>query len=169
MSPIGSDGYDYAQMPIDWVVDNNAILVTKMDGEVLPNTQGYPCMVWVYNTSGGNFVKRISNLTFMTQPEDAAMNQVYLGEFADDCTGEVYSKPNSGVDVYKRQVVARAASVHDSRDGAPGGNAHVAFAGCVSRSVEIVHGVLLVHCAECCIVSIGEQCFAKPTPVFRLC
>ena len=33
-----------------------------------------PCMVWVYNTSGGNFVKRISNLTFMTQPEDAAMN-----------------------------------------------------------------------------------------------
>ena len=105
VSPIGSDGYDYAQMPIDWVVDNNAILVTKMDGEVLPNTQGYPCMVWVYNTSGGNFVKRISNLTFMTQPEDAAMNQVYLGEFADDCTGEVYSKPNSGVLNYPTNVV----------------------------------------------------------------
>lgn len=99
VSPIGSDGYDYAQMPIDWVVDNNAILVTKMAGEVLPNTQGYPCMVWVYNTSGGNFVKRISNLTFMTQPEDAAMNQVYLGEFADDCTGEVYSKPNSACEL----------------------------------------------------------------------
>ena len=76
-----------------------------MDGEVLPNTQGYPCMVWVYNTSGGNFVKRISNLTFMTQPEDAAMNQVYLGEFADDCTGEVYSKPNSGVLNYPTNVV----------------------------------------------------------------
>ena len=66
-------------------------------------------------------------------------------------------------------VVARAASVHDSRDGAPSGNAHIALARRVSRSVEIVHGVLLVHCAECCIVSIGEQCFAKPTPVFRLC
>lgn len=105
VSPIGSDGYDYAQMPIDWVVDNNAILVTKMDGETLPNTQGYPCMVWVYNTSGGNFVKRISNLTFMTQPEDAAMSQVYLGEFADDCTGEVYSKPNSGVLNYPTNVV----------------------------------------------------------------
>jgi len=105
VSPIGSDGYDYAQMPIDWVVGNNAILVTKMDGETLPNTQGYPCMVWVYNTSGGNFVKRISNLTFMTQPEDAAMSQVYLGEFADDCTGEVYSKPNSGVLNYPTNVV----------------------------------------------------------------
>ena len=91
-------------------------------------------------------------------------------------------------------VVARAASVHDGRDGAPGRNAHVAFAGRArvpvagrkaagagdgpgacgvgargARSVEIVHSVLLVHCAECCIVSIGEQCFAKPTPVFRLC
>lgn len=89
---------------------------------------------------------------------------------------------------------ARAASVHDSRDGAPSGNgAHrprgaraVPVAGRKARgagddpsaggvgtrgarSVEIVHGVLLVHCAECCIVSIGEQCFAKPTPVFRLC
>lgn len=105
VSPIGSDGYDYAQMPIDWVVDNDAILVTKMDGEVLPNTQGYPCMVWVYNTSGGNFVKRISNLTFMTQPEDALMSQVYLGEFADDCTGEVYSKPNSAVLNYPTGVV----------------------------------------------------------------
>ena len=67
------------------------------------------------------------------------------------------------------RLVARAASVHDSRDGAPSGNAHIALARRVSRSVEIVHGVLLVHCAECCIVSIGEQCFAKPTPVFRLC
>lgn len=106
VSPIGSDGYDYAQMPIDWVVDNEAILVTKMDGEVLPNTQGYPCMVWVYNTSGGNFVKRISNLTFMTNAEEAApMGQVYLGEFADDCTGEVYSKPNSGVLNYPTNVV----------------------------------------------------------------
>ena len=89
---------------------------------------------------------------------------------------------------------ARAASVHDGRDGAPGGNAHVALEGRArvpvagrktrgagdspgacgvgargARSVEIVHSVLLVHCAECCIVSIGEQCFAKPTPVFRLC
>lgn len=62
-------------------------------------------MVWVYDTSGGNFVKRISNLTFMTQPEDAAMSQVYLGEFADDCTGEVYSKPNSGVLNYPTNVV----------------------------------------------------------------
>ena len=99
-------------------------------------------------------------------------------------------------------------AIHDSRDGAPGGNADIAFAGRAwvpvagrkaggagdgadaggvgtrgagigpgacgggargARSVEIVHGVLLVHCAECCIVSIGEQCFAKPTPVFRLC
>ncbi len=33
VSPIGSDGYDYAQMPIDWVVEHNAILVTKMDGD----------------------------------------------------------------------------------------------------------------------------------------
>ena len=86
---------------------------------------------------------------------------------AAQAVGPVVHERDGAQDV--ASVVARAASVHDSRDGAPSGNAHIALARRVSRSVEIVHGVLLVHCAECCIVSIGEQCFAKPTPVFRLC
>ena len=88
-------------------------------------------------------------------------------EAAAQAVGAVVHERDGAQDV--APVVARAASVHDSRDGAPSGNAHIALARRVSRSVEIVHGVLLVHCAECCIVSIGEQCFAKPTPVFRLC
>ena len=111
---------------------------------------------------------------------------------AAQAVGPVVHERDGAQDV--ASVVARAASVHDSRDGAPSGNAHIALAGRArvpvagrkargagddpsaggvgtrgARSVEIVHGVLLVHCAECCIVSIGEQCFAKPTPVFRLC
>ena len=88
LSPIGSDGYDYAQMSIDWLLENDAIIVTKMDGEYLPNSQGYPCMIWVYKTSGGNFTKRISNLTFMTLPEDQLNAQLYVGQFTDDRTGE---------------------------------------------------------------------------------
>jgi len=105
LSPIGSDGYDYAQMGIDWLIDNDAIIVTKMDGEPLPNTQGYPCMIWVYKTSGGNFTKRISNLTFMTVPDDEINSQLYVGQFTDDKTGEIYSKPNSGVLNYPTGVV----------------------------------------------------------------
>ena len=105
LSPIGSDGYDYAQMSIDWLLENDAIIVTKMDGEYLPNSQGYPCMIWVYKTSGGNFTKRISNLTFMTLPEDQLNAQLYVGQFTDDRTGEIYSKPNSGVLNYPTGVV----------------------------------------------------------------
>lgn len=115
LSPISPDGYNYAQMPIDWMIDNDAIIVTKMDGEPLPPSQGYPCMLWLYNTSGGNFVKRIGNLTFMTLPEEELNNQLYLGEFADDATGEVYSKPNSGVLNYPTGVVltgSEASPVH---------------------------------------------------------
>ena len=105
LSPISPDGYNYAQMPIDWMIDNDALIVTKMDGETLPPSQGYPCMLWLYNTSGGNFVKRIGNLTFMTLPEEDLNNQLYLGEFADDATGVAYSKPNSGVLNYPTGVV----------------------------------------------------------------
>ena len=105
VSPIGSDGYDYAQMSIDWLLENDAVIVTKMDGERLPNTQGYPCMIWVNKTSGGNFTKRISNLTFMTKAEEDLDNQLYIGQFTDDKTGEIYSKPNSGVLNYPTGVV----------------------------------------------------------------
>ena len=110
LSPIGSDGYDYAQMSLKWLTDNDALIITEMDGETLLPTQGYPCMIWVYNTSGGNFTKRISNLTFMTVDEDAVNNQLYVGQFLDDRTDEIYSKPNSGVlnyptgTVFKDQV-----------------------------------------------------------------
>lgn len=105
LSPISSDGYDYAQMSLDWLRDNDAIIVTKMDGKLLPNSQGYPCMIWVYKTSGGNFTKRISNLTFMTKPADELNDQLYVGQFTDDRTGEIYSKPNSGVLNYPTGVV----------------------------------------------------------------
>lgn len=115
LSPISTDGYNYAQMSLDWLADNDAIIVTKMDGERLPNSQGYPCQIWVYKTSGGNFVKRISNLTFMSLPDDQLNSQLYVGEFTDNHTGIVYSKPNSAVLNYPTGVVLSgedAAPVH---------------------------------------------------------
>lgn len=115
LSPIGSDGYNYAQMSLDWLLANDAVIITKMDGETLLPTQGYPCMIWVNKTSGGNFVKRISNLTFMTLPEDELDSQLYVGQFTDNKTGEIYSKPNSGVLNYPTGVVLsgdEAATVH---------------------------------------------------------
>ncbi len=115
LSPIGSDGYDYAQMSLQWLIDNEAVIVTKMDGEMLPPSQGYPCMIWVNKTSGGNFTKRISNLTFMTKPADKLDSQLYVGQFTDDRTGEIYSKPNSGVLNYPTGVVLsgdQAKTVH---------------------------------------------------------
>ena len=115
LSPISTDGYNYAQMSLDWLIENDAIIVTKMDGETLPNSQGYPCQLWVNKTSGGNFVKRLSNLTFMTLPEDQLDAQLYVGEFTDNRTGIAYSKPNSGVLNYPSGVVLsgdEAATVH---------------------------------------------------------
>ncbi|MEG0303349.1 MAG: molybdopterin-dependent oxidoreductase [Gordonibacter sp.] len=105
LSPISGDGYDYAQMSLQWLIDNEAVIVTKMDGELLPPSQGYPCMIWVNKTSGGNFTKRISNLTFMTKPADKLDSQLYVGQFTDDRTSEIYSKPNSGVLNYPTGVV----------------------------------------------------------------
>ena len=112
MSPISSDGYNYAEMSLDWLIENNAIIVTRIDGELLPNTQGYPCQLWVERTSGGNFTKRISNLTFMTHDEGTLMNQVYVGQFTDDKTDEIYSKPTSAVLNYPTCVVIEGTSVH---------------------------------------------------------
>ena len=115
LSPISTDGYNYAQMSLDWLIENDAIIVTKMDGEPLPNSQGYPCQLWVNKTSGGNFVKRLSNLTFMTVPEDQLNSQLYLGEFTDNRTGIAYSKPNAGVLNYPSGVVLsgdEATTVH---------------------------------------------------------
>lgn len=115
LSPISSDGYNYAQMSLDWLIENDAIIVIEMDGEPLPNSQGYPCQIWVNRTSGGNFVKRISNLTFMTLPEDQLDAQLYVGEFTDNRTGIAYSKPNAGVLNYPSGVVLsgdEAATVH---------------------------------------------------------
>ncbi|MEG0071098.1 MAG: molybdopterin-dependent oxidoreductase [Raoultibacter sp.] len=105
VSPIGTDGYDYAQMGIDWLLKNDALIVTKMDGKPLPNSQGYPCSIWVYKTSGGDFTKRISNLTFMTVPPEKIDSQLYVGQFTDDHSGVIYSKPNSGVLNYPTGVV----------------------------------------------------------------
>ena len=112
MSPISSDGYNYAEMSLDWLIENDAIIVTRMDGKLLPNSQGYPCQLCVYNTSGGNFVKRLSNLTFMTHDPDTLMNQVYVGQFTDDQTGEIYSKPNSAVLSAPTGVVIEGTDVH---------------------------------------------------------
>lgn len=105
LSPISSDGYNYAQMSLEWLIENDAIIVTKMDGKPLPNSQGYPCQIWVNRTSGGNFVKRIASLTFMTVPDDQLNSQLYLGEFTDNRTGIAYSKPNAGVLNYPSGVV----------------------------------------------------------------
>ena len=115
LSPISPDGYNYAQMSLDWVTENDALIVTKMDGEPLPNSQGYPCALWVYRTSGGNFTKRIGNLTFMTVPDDQINSQLYLGDFVDGRTGEMFCKPNSGVLNYPTGVVLQgdeAKTVH---------------------------------------------------------
>lgn len=105
LSPISSDGYNYAQMSLEWLIENDAIIVTKMDGKPLPNSQGYPCQIWVNRTSGGNFVKRIASLTFMTVPDHQLNSQLYLGEFTDNRTGIAYSKPNAGVLNYPSGVV----------------------------------------------------------------
>lgn len=101
---IGDEGYKYA-VPLDWVLAHDSLLVTGMNGEVLPNTQGYPVASWVGGASGGDFTKRVVEVRIETAPADKLDGEFFVGQFEDPATGEVASKPNSAVLNYPSGVV----------------------------------------------------------------
>ncbi|MDR1015765.1 MAG: molybdopterin-dependent oxidoreductase [Coriobacteriales bacterium] len=101
---VGDELYHYATS-LDWAFTNKALLVTQMDGAPLPPSQGYPCASWIGATSGGDFTKRVVEISIETLPEDTLGDELFLGQFVDPASGEVASKPNSGVLNYPTGVV----------------------------------------------------------------
>lgn len=78
-----------------FMLENDGILVTEINGQPIPANQGYPVACWVYNASSGNNVKCVNEL-IVTKEENPA-HWALVGDFIDPATGEVFSKPNIGV------------------------------------------------------------------------
>jgi DMSO/TMAO reductase YedYZ molybdopterin-dependent catalytic subunit len=90
----GSGGNSYP-LNYSFVVANDGILVTEVNGQPIPANQGYPVASWVYNASSGNNVKCVNEI-IVTKEENPA-HWALVGDFIDPATGEVFSKPNIGV------------------------------------------------------------------------
>lgn len=91
------DTYHYYNTGLSYGMDEDALIVTQINGETLPNSQGYPCAAWIPATSAGTMVKVFTGYTVLTVDEDQASTGVFTGDFEDPAVGEPASKPNSGV------------------------------------------------------------------------
>lgn len=87
---------------------NESLLVIKMNGETLPNTQGYPCSVWTSDGSAAGGVFKVCtgvNFNVVDDP-DAVANGWYVGGFEDPYLDNAGAdKPNSAVLNYPSGVV----------------------------------------------------------------
>lgn len=86
-------------------VTADAILVLEVNGQTLPNTQGYPVSLWIPRTCAGSCYKVITGLTAITTDDATATNGVWYGDFEDPSVGTAASKPNSAVLNYPTGVV----------------------------------------------------------------
>ncbi len=107
--PIGDDGYCY-NVYTQTALDENALIVTEMNGQPMPADQGYPCSFWCYEMSCGNFTKRVIELK-VVKSEDSSWD--FYGDFVDPTTGEPFDKPNIGVlNATNGQIFAADEPVH---------------------------------------------------------
>ncbi len=82
---------------LSYGMDDDALIVTQINGQTLPNSQGYPCAAWIPATSAGTMVKCFTGYKVLTVDEDKASTGVFVGDFEDPSVGTAASKPNSGV------------------------------------------------------------------------
>ena len=110
--PIGDDGYHTSGLgnaiPLDLAYESDSLIVTQMNGEILPNTQGYPAAFWVKGISAADYIKRLATINFETVDPEAIADPTKLvgvGQFIDPASGVEASKPNSAVLNYPSGVV----------------------------------------------------------------
>lgn len=109
VNPVGSD---YYCMPssIEGALEENALLVYEINGEVPPPDQGYPVAYWCDHMSCGNFTRNLVEISFDSN-DDIVYN--YYGDFVDHETNEQVNKPNIGVlTAHSGQIFAAGEPVH---------------------------------------------------------
>lgn len=89
--------------PLDYVLgEGDGLLVIKMNGELLPASQGYPVVSMMNMASGCEFTKLPDKISITTEEEGSAvyknmMKRPTLGKVADPNIPEPTWKPNSAV------------------------------------------------------------------------
>lgn len=99
-------------IPFTAMADNDSLLVIEVNGETLPNTQGYPCSVWTAGGSAaGGVFKVCTGVNFIETTEDLVASGYFLGGFEDaGLDGAPADKPNSAVLNYPSGVVLEGAA-----------------------------------------------------------
>lgn len=94
-------------VPYESVNVEDCVLVTEINGETLPNSQGFPCSLWVPRASAACNYKVCMGVDFIETTEDDTATGFYLGGFEDEYKGQVVAgdKPNSAVLNYPSGVV----------------------------------------------------------------
>ena len=85
---------------------DDAVLVLEVNGETLPNSQGYPCSLWLPRGSAAAAYKVCEGFNIIQDDEGTEDNGFYVGGFLDEGLGGVAAdKPNSAVLNYPTGVV----------------------------------------------------------------
>lgn len=86
---------------------SDCLLVTQISGQTLPNSQGYPCALWVPRSSAACCYKVCTGFDFIQTTQADSETGYYLGGFLDNYDGKTVpaDKPNSAVLNYPSGVV----------------------------------------------------------------
>ena len=101
LTPFGVDGYGIQMRP-DVAIDHDPLLVFEMNGEPLPDDQGYPLSIWFTDLSAGQHTRHLSEIA-LTDESTAVfyrgnnnLNGVF-GDYYYPKTGKAINTPNMGV------------------------------------------------------------------------
>lgn len=117
IDPIGADGYTQP-ITLEAALENDALLVYRMNGEELPDSQGYPLSIWFKGPSAGNDTRYLSEINFSaegsTPPAGSnGFQQGVFGDYVYPATGEYINTPNIGVlTVESGQIFPAGEPVH---------------------------------------------------------
>ena len=120
VTPIGIDGYGQP-VTVEQTLAQNALIVFEMNGEPLPDAQGYPCAIWYTDFSGGNYTRYLSEIHVAPEGVYSAYlsNGFQQGVYGDyiyptgQYKGQAINTPNMGVlTVESGQVFSYGEPVH---------------------------------------------------------
>ncbi len=99
------DGYNMVSPAFANVNVEDCLLVTEINGEPLPPTQGYPLTLAVPRNSAASYIKTIMTIDFVTKEGGSHTQVGTAGSPKDPHTGVMQAKPNSAVLNYPDGVV----------------------------------------------------------------
>lgn len=103
-------------IPFEYLLKDDVLLVTELNGEKLPNSQGAPLALWIPRISSGSMIKVLTGLDMIKADEHKdSSSAAFFGDFTDPAIDDSASKPNSAVLNYPSGVILtddKASNVH---------------------------------------------------------